>query len=146
MGNNVFPVIDMAATGENILRLRKRRGLTVRDVQTFFGFEEPQAVYKWQSGKSLPTVDNLLALSVLLEVRMDDILVRKPNIAMLEQQAMPAAPVFLLRMRWMAQRQAGPICLAARRHPSPKSWLAPGSLAQILCRSEDTAIYSFMEE
>ena len=40
-----FPVIDLAATGENILRLRQARGLTVRDVQAYFGFEEPQAIY-----------------------------------------------------------------------------------------------------
>jgi transcriptional regulator with XRE-family HTH domain len=70
-----FPVIDMAATGRNIARLRRARGLTVRDVQTWFGFEEPQAVYKWQSGRTLPSVDNLFALSALLEVPMDEILV-----------------------------------------------------------------------
>nr|WP_326184526.1 helix-turn-helix transcriptional regulator [uncultured Oscillibacter sp.] len=76
-----FPVIDPAATGQNIMRLRLERGLTVRDLQVFFGFEEPQAIYKWQSGKSLPTVDNLYALSVLLGVRMDEILVSvKPEL------------------------------------------------------------------
>lgn len=36
-----FPVIDPAATGKNIMRLRLEQGLTVRDVQVFFGFEEP---------------------------------------------------------------------------------------------------------
>ena len=71
----MFPVIDMAATGENITRLRKERGLTVRDVQDWFGFEEPQAIYKWQQGKSLPTVDNLYALGALLDVPMEEILV-----------------------------------------------------------------------
>ena len=49
-----FPVIDLVATGENILRLRKQRDLSVRDLQKYFGFEEPQAIYKWQKGKSLP--------------------------------------------------------------------------------------------
>lgn len=85
-----FPVIDPAATGRNIMRLRLEQGLTVRDVQVFFGFEEPQAIYKWQSGKSLPTVDNLYALSALLDVRMDEILVTaKPElkIAEIEPQA-----------------------------------------------------------
>ena len=71
----LFPVIDPVATGENILRLRKARGLTVRDLQNWFGFEEPQAIYKWQKGKSLPTVDNLYALGALLEVPREDILV-----------------------------------------------------------------------
>ena len=61
-----FPVIDPVATGANICRLRKDRGLTVRDLQHYFGFEEPQAIYKWQRGQSLPSVDNLYALSALL--------------------------------------------------------------------------------
>ena len=52
-----FPVIDPVATGANICRLRKDRGLTVRDLQHYFGFEEPQAIYKWQRGQSLPSVD-----------------------------------------------------------------------------------------
>ncbi|MBQ1388759.1 MAG: helix-turn-helix transcriptional regulator [Clostridia bacterium] len=76
MNTPMFPTIDLYATGQNIVRLRKECGLSVRDVQQFFGFTEPQAVYKWQQGKSLPSVDNLLALSVLFNVSMDDILVR----------------------------------------------------------------------
>jgi transcriptional regulator with XRE-family HTH domain len=80
----MFPVIDPVATGQNILRLRKARGLSVRDLQEWFGFEEPQAIYKWQKGKSLPTVDNLYALGVLLDVPMDQILVtRKPKLNMI---------------------------------------------------------------
>ena len=72
---NQFPVIDLPATGANIRRLRQTKGLSVRDLQQFFGFEEPQAIYKWQRGQSLPTVDNLYALSTLLGVPMNDILV-----------------------------------------------------------------------
>lgn len=75
-----FPVIDMEATGRNIRNLREERSLTVREVQEFFGFEEPSAIYMWQRGRSLPTVDNLCALSKLFEVSMEEILVlRKPN-------------------------------------------------------------------
>ena len=70
-----FPVIDPVATGANICRLRKDRGLTVRDLQHYFGFEEPQAIYKWQHGTAMPTIDNLVALSVIFQVRMDEILV-----------------------------------------------------------------------
>lgn len=76
-----FPVIDPIATGENIVRLRKERGLSVRDLQAYFGFEEPQAIYKWQWGKSLPSVDNLYALGALLDVPMEEILVAaKPKL------------------------------------------------------------------
>ena len=61
---NQFPVIDLPATGANIRRLRQTKGLSVRDLQQFFGLEEPQAIYKWQRGQSLPTVDNLYALKI----------------------------------------------------------------------------------
>lgn len=93
-----FPVIDPVATGENILRLRKERGLSVRDLQNFFGFEEPQAIYKWQYGKTLPSVDNLYALSSLLDVPMNDILVStnpQLNIRVLEQQANACCSVYI---------------------------------------------------
>lgn len=66
-----FPVIDPTATGRNIVRLRKARGLTVKDLQVYFGFEEPRAIYKWQRGETLPSVDNLYALSRILQVPMD---------------------------------------------------------------------------
>ena len=92
MHQKPFPVIDMVETGKNIMRLREERGMTVRDLQAYFGFEEPQAIYKWQRGKSLPTVDNLYALGALLDVPMEDILVpanAKSNIIMLEQQEEP---------------------------------------------------------
>lgn len=93
-----FPVIDPVATGKNIAALRKERGLTVRNLQEFFGFEEPQAIYRWQYGKTLPSVDNLYALSVILRVPMEEILVPVSfeNIIQIDkQQADPAASVFI---------------------------------------------------
>ena len=39
-----FPAIDMEATGQNITKLRKDAGLTVRDLQGMFGFTTPQAL------------------------------------------------------------------------------------------------------
>ena len=79
MGYNEFPVIDLKATGRNIRRLRIERGLSVSTMQTFFGFVEPRAIYKWQNGETLPTVDNLFALGKLLEVPMDQILIPLKN-------------------------------------------------------------------
>ncbi len=70
-----LPVIDMARTGQNIARLRKQAGLSVRDLQDIFGFATPQAIYKWQQGVALPTIDNLVVLAAVLQVRLDDILV-----------------------------------------------------------------------
>ena len=70
-----LPVIDMVRTGQNIGRLRKQAGLSVRDLQDIFGFATPQAIYKWQQGAALPTIDNLVVLAAVLQVRLDDILV-----------------------------------------------------------------------
>ncbi len=72
---NSIPTIDMVATGRNITRLRQAAGLTVRDLQDIFGFTTPQAIYKWQHGVALPTIDNLLVLAAVLDVHMDDIIV-----------------------------------------------------------------------
>ena len=73
--NNHFPTIDVKATGARIKQLRKERGLTIRDVSEYMGFTTEQAVCKWQRGDSLPTVDNLYALSRLYGTTMEDILV-----------------------------------------------------------------------
>ena len=70
-----YPVLDLKATGERINQLRKDNNLRVTDVAEYMGFESTQAVYKWQRGESLPTVDNLYALSRLLHTSVDDILI-----------------------------------------------------------------------
>ena len=70
-----IPAIDMVATGRNITELRAAAGLTVKDLQDIFGFATPQAIYKWQHGTALPTLDNLVVLSAVLGVPMDRIIV-----------------------------------------------------------------------
>ncbi len=69
-----YPVLDVKAIGARIRELRKERHLKVEEVAHFMGFESEQAVYKWQRGDSLPTVENLYALSRLFETSVDDIL------------------------------------------------------------------------
>ena len=86
MGTKSYPVIDLVATGANIIRLRKERGYSVTDLQEFFWFESPQEIYKWQQGKTLPSTDNLFALSQFLEVTIEEILVaEKPKFQVLPQ-------------------------------------------------------------
>ena len=70
-----IPVVDLKRTGQNILYLRERQGLSVKELQSMLGFATPQAIYKWQQGVCLPTVDNLVALSVIFSVPVDSILV-----------------------------------------------------------------------
>ena len=72
---SAYPVINMTATGQNILRLRKNAGLTVSNLQQIFGFSTPQAIYKWQQGTALPTLDNMVVLSVVFNTNINNILV-----------------------------------------------------------------------
>lgn len=71
----MYMLIKSKETGDRIRQLITENGYTVRDVQEVMGFENPQAVYKWLSGKSLPSLDNLLILSKLLNKTMEEILV-----------------------------------------------------------------------
>ena len=82
-----IPVIDVAATGLNITRLRVNAGLTVKDLQDVFGFNTPQAIYKWQRGTALPTVDNLVVLAAVFDVKLDDILIFQVDV---QQVQIPA--------------------------------------------------------
>ena len=83
MTEHIFPIIDPIATGHNTVRLRKECCLSVKDMQKWFGFAELRAIYKWQNGETLPSVDNLYALGTLLNVPMEQILI---TVSMLIQQ------------------------------------------------------------
>ena len=72
---NEIPAINMVATGQRITELRQASGMSVRELQDVFGFATPQAIYKWQRGTAMPTIDNLVALSVIFGVAIDDIIV-----------------------------------------------------------------------
>lgn len=71
----MYVSIRLPETGNHIKQLLKTSGYTVKDIQSAMGFENPQAIYKWMSGKSLPSLDNLLILSKILHSSMEDILV-----------------------------------------------------------------------
>ncbi len=76
--------IRQKETGDRIKRLMKDRGYTVKDVQGVMGFENPQAIYKWMAGRSLPSLDNLLILSKILHISMEDILVIDGDVVILK--------------------------------------------------------------
>lgn len=72
-----IPTIDTVATGKNIKKMREESGLTVSKLQSKLMLAIPNAIYKWQRGDSLPSIDNLVALSAIFNVKIDDILVIK---------------------------------------------------------------------
>lgn len=102
----MFPAIDMVATGAQIQALRIKSGYSVKDLQEAFGFSDPQAIYRWQWGQSLPRVDNLVALSVLFGVTIDSILV-------LEQKEDAVSAFY---RDFLMQRKALRLCVSTLIH------------------------------
>lgn len=74
-----LPTINVVATGQNIMNLRVASGLSVRDLQNIFGFSTPQAIYKWQKGTAMPTINNLVVLAAVFRVGIEEILVVEPG-------------------------------------------------------------------
>lgn len=70
-----YPVIDPVATGDRINALRKEMGFSVAYLKEYFGFATTNAIYKLLHGESLPSLDNMVAMSVLFGVSMNDIVI-----------------------------------------------------------------------
>lgn len=69
----MFPLINKRETGINLRRIMDRRGITVKEVQQYLGLGSVQSVYHWLNGLSMPTIDNLYALSELFQIPIDAI-------------------------------------------------------------------------
>lgn len=68
-----LPNVDPELTGKRIKELREKRHFTQKDVADYFGYTTV-AVSRWETGKTVPKVDNLLALSWLYNVPMEEII------------------------------------------------------------------------
>ena len=70
----MLPIIDKKKTGIKLRLMMDKRGFTVKDIQHYLKLGSVQSIYHWLNGISLPTVDNLYALSYLFQVPVDDML------------------------------------------------------------------------
>jgi len=95
-----FPTIDVQATGRNIDQMLQERRISVRTVQSYFGFDSPRAIYKWLRGEHLPSVDHLFALSRLLQIPLQDILVE------LQQDDQDVPPIMGQMINWLFRQNA----------------------------------------
>ena len=73
------PIIDMEATGKNIKFLRETAGLSVKKLADILEFETVQGIYRWQEGKTLPAIENLILLSNLFHKTINEIVIFKSN-------------------------------------------------------------------
>lgn len=74
-----YPIFDLERTGRNIERRRRELGYSVHYIQTVFGFESPQAIYNWQSGRNSPSIDNLVILCSILDTTIDALIATEKN-------------------------------------------------------------------
>lgn len=68
------PDVNLKRTGKLLKQLREKNRLKVSDLRDFFGFDYPNAIYDWEKGLKLPNISNLIALSILYEVSIDELL------------------------------------------------------------------------
>ncbi len=133
-----FPVIDPEATGANILFLRKQLGYSVRDLQSWFHFDTPRAIYKWQKGETLPSVDNLYALSVLFQVPIENILVEKQTLMcnsdpQKQLSGTPAAAFHLLLWLWNTNKKHDEFIIVLIGSPGRTRTYNPSVNSRMLC-------------
>ena len=69
-------MLDRIEIGKRIAFFRKEKGITQKELADFLHISY-QAVSKWESGKSLPTVEMLYDVSALLDVTIDMLLNEK---------------------------------------------------------------------
>ena len=72
-----YPNIDMQQTGRKLKYIIEAAGYTPRMIQEYLHLSCVQPIYRWYKGLILPSVDHLLMLSELLDVHMEDLLVKK---------------------------------------------------------------------
>ena len=72
-----YPNIDMQRTGRRLKYILESAGYTPRIIQEYLHLSCVQPIYRWYKGKILPSVDHLLMLSELLNVHMEELLVKK---------------------------------------------------------------------
>ena len=70
------PVINVAATAAKIKECRVRAGYSVREIQAIFNFSSPEAIYAWEKGKYIPSIDNMIVIAEVYGVSIDEFIVR----------------------------------------------------------------------
>lgn len=74
---SIYPRIDMKLTGVNLRFLCRVYDIKVRDVKRYLHLASVQSIYDWFYGKTLPSVDHLIALSYLFRLPIEELIVVK---------------------------------------------------------------------
>ena len=88
----MFPQINIKETGINLRLIMDKRGITPRKVKEYLKLGSVQSVYNWFHGQNMPTIDNLYALSQLLQVPIDEIICGNKKVIMPEPSVIIDTP------------------------------------------------------
>lgn len=77
----MYTNIDMQRTGIKLKHMIESAGYTPRIIQDYLHLSCVQPIYRWYKGLILPSVDHLLMLSELLNVHMEELLVKKNTVS-----------------------------------------------------------------
>lgn len=71
----MYQPIDQVKTGIKLKMMLTAAGYDVKYIQKYLHLSCSQSIYRWFKGKVLPSVEHLCALSKLLNVHMEELLV-----------------------------------------------------------------------
>lgn len=77
MRENMCKPINQVETGKKLKQMIEKAGYDVKYIQKYLQLSCPQSIYKWYKGKRLPSIEHLFALSRLLNVHMEELLVQQ---------------------------------------------------------------------
>ena len=89
------PTLDMVATGERLKAFFKERHISVEFLRQSLKLESTQAIYKWFRGVSLPSIDNLYAMSVIFNFPINEMLVGRGELQREREEAQEPLPFFM---------------------------------------------------
>lgn len=69
--------IDMSGTGKKIKAQMVCADLTARDIADACDLANPNAVWRWQKGQIMPTIDNLVIMADACGCKVDDLIAVK---------------------------------------------------------------------
>ena len=67
-------VLNMDRTGKNLKKLISCSPYTFEDIANFLNLASPRVIYDWVNGIKLPSLSNLVLISKLFKVHLEDIL------------------------------------------------------------------------
>lgn len=70
----MYPNIDMKATGQNIKHIMEQQNVSIKELQAYLGLSSIQTIYHWFEGITIPSTDNLYAISKYFNVDIDDLI------------------------------------------------------------------------